>query len=223
MALATTFCSGQYATSLAFASFWCLGSLIRGYDDSGGAANVSLQDLTWDFVQLGIEANVGMILYNMTAGTDGEVTAVTANTMTATGVTWDDGDEYQIVPLDGNELAMIDMYLDITANDIHAALGAQGMCGCTPAPWALAFLAKLNIIEAAIFYNCPCAKPKISDDMRQSLLAWATNELSNIRMGKIELCAGETGAEFPYTGYAEQGTTEFAKVNIIVNDILRNG
>ena len=220
---ATTFCVGRYADAIDFASWWCISSLIHGYDDSGGAANVSLQDLTWDFVQRGVEASQGMILYNVTAGTSGEVTAVTTNTMTATGVTWDDGDEYRMVTLDGTEIATIDSYLDITAADIHAALGAQGMCDCTPAPWAIEFLKKLNIIEAALFYSCPCAKPNISDTMRQGLLTWATNELSNIRMGRIELCSGETGSEFPYTGYAEQGTTEFAKVNIIVNDILRNG
>jgi len=181
-----------------------------------------LQDLTWDFVERGMEANVGMILYNVTQGTSGEVTAVTQTTMTATGVTWDDGDEYQTIALDGNELAMIEMYLDITAADIHAALHAQGMCNCVPAPWALDFLSKLNIIEAAIFYQCPCSKPSITDTQRTALLTWATNELMNIRMGNIELCAGETGAEFPYVSWAQLGTTEFAQINIIVNDILRN-
>lgn len=220
---ATTFCTEAYSDPIGFSSFWCLSGLIHGYDDSGGAANVSLQDLTWNFIELGMEANVGMILYNVTQATSGEVTVVTATTMTATGVTWDDGDEYRTTALDGNELAMIQLYLDITAADIHAALHAQGMCDCTPAPWALDFLAKLNIIEAALFYQCPCAKPKISDAMRQSLLAWATAELANIRTGKIELCAGETGAEFPYVSWAQMGTTEFAQVNIIVNDILRNG
>jgi hypothetical protein len=219
---ATTFCVEQYSTSLDFVVFWCLASLIHGYDDSGGAANPALQDLSGDFVNLGMEANVGMILYNVTQSTYGEVTAVTATAMTATGVTWDDGDEYRTVPVDGNELAMIDHFLELTANDIHAALHAQGMCDCTPAGWALGFLSKLNIIEAAIFYTCPCHKPSITDAHRTALLTWATNELMNIRMGKIELCYGETGAEFPYVSWAQLGTTEFAQINIIVNDILRN-
>jgi hypothetical protein len=169
-----------------------------------------------------MEANQGMILYNVTQSTSGEVTAVSGSAMTATGVTWDDGDEYRTMALDGNELAMIQTYLDITATDIHAALHAQGMCNCTPAAWALDFLAKLNIIEAALFYNCPCAKPSISGIDRTALLAWATTELANIRMGKGELCSGETGSEFPYVSWAQLGTTEFAQINIIVNDILRN-
>jgi len=102
-------------------------------------------------------------------------------------------------------------------------MAAQGMCDCTLAPWAEMFLAKLNIIDAAIYHKCPCARTKLSDDMRQAFLNWITNELTNIRTGRIELCAGETGAEFPYVSWAQMGTTEFAQVNIIVNDILRNG
>jgi hypothetical protein len=219
---ATTFCTEAYADAWAFASFWCISSLIHGYDDSGGAGNAALQDLTGDFVNQGITANTGMILYNLTASTSGEVTAVTATAMTATGVTWDDGDEYRIVPITGDEIATIDHFLDITASDIHAALHAQGMCDCTPASWALGYLSKLNIIEAALFYQCPCAKPSITDAMRVALLTWASDQIANIRMGKIELCSGETGAEFPYVSWAQMGTTEFAQINIIVNDILRN-
>ena len=218
----TTLCEGRYSDYIDYAIFWCLSSLIHGYDDSGGAANAALQDLNGDFINQGAEANVDMILYNVTQSTYGLITAVSATAMTATGVTWDDADEYRMVPLTGDEIATIDSFLDITAADIHAALHAQGMCDCTPASWALEFLKKLNIIEAALFYTCPCQKPGITDAMRQALLAWATNELANIRMGKIELCAGETGAEFPYVSWAELGTTEFAQINIIVNDILRN-
>ena len=219
---ATTFCTEAYSDAWRFAAFWCVSGIIKGWDVSGGAANPALQDLSADFVVRGIEANNGMIMYNLTQSTHGEVTAVTATTMTVTGVTWDDGDEYRIVAIDGDEIATINNYLEITAADIHAVLHAQGMCDCTPASWALDYLAKLNIIEAAIFYNCPCAKPGISDSTRSGLLAWASTQLMNIRMGNVELCAGETGAEFPYTSYAELGTTEFAQINIIVNDILRN-
>ena len=219
---ATTLCVERYGDAIDFAIWWCLSSLIHGYDDSGGAANAALQDLNGDFINQGAVPDVDMILYNVTQSTYGLITAVSATAMTATGVTWDDADEYRMVPLTGDEIATIDSFLDITAADIHAALHAQGMCDCTPASWALEFLKKLNIIEAALFYTCPCQKPGITDAMRQALLAWATNELMNIRMGKIELCAGETGAEFPYVSWAELGTTEFARVNIIVNDILRN-
>ena len=120
------------------------------------------------------------------------------------------------------EEAIVNMVLEIAASDIHAAMAATGQCDCALASWADVFLRKLNIIDAAIYHKCPCASTKISDAMRQAFLAWITNELTNIRMGKLELCAGETGADFPYTSWAELGTTEFAQVNIIVNDILRN-
>jgi len=44
----------------------------------------------------------------------------------------------------------------------------------------------------------------------------------NIRNGNIELCAGETGAEYAVTGWAAQGITEFGRARIIANDYLRN-
>ena len=120
------------------------------------------------------------------------------------------------------EEAVVNLFLEIAASDIHAAMAATGMCDCTLASWAENFLKKLNIVDAAIYHQCPCANTKISDATRQAFLAWITNELANIRSGRTELCAGETGAEFPYTSYAELGTTESAQINIIVNDILRN-
>jgi len=136
-------------------------------------------------------------------------------------------DEYAqwwCLDLDGpEEESIVNLFLEIAASDIHAAMAAQGMCDCTLASWAETYLKKLNIIDAAIYHKCPCARTKLTDELRQAFLTWISNELSNIRMGRIELCAGETGSEFPYTTYAEMGTTEFAKVNIIVNDILRNG
>lgn len=122
----------------------------------------------------------------------------------------------------GDEEAIVNLFLEIAASDIHAAMAATGMCDCSLASWAETYLAKLNIIDAAIYHKCPCARAKLSDDLREAFLNWITNELANIRTGRIELCAGETGAEFPYTSYAQMGTTEFAQVNIIVNDILRN-
>jgi hypothetical protein len=163
-----------------------------------------------------------MILYNTTQNTSGPVTAVTETTITATGVTWDDGDAYRIVLLTGIERGTIEHYLNIAASDIHAALAATGACDCTHASWAAGYLSKLNIIDAAAYYQCPCGQPKISDDQRRALLEWASNELANLRMSKVDVCQDATGADFPATGWAEQGTTESAQARIILNDILRN-
>ena len=88
-------CTDKYAAAWHFASFFCVGSVRTGTDDSGGSANAALSDSTADFDD--IQAGVGMVLYNTTQGTNGPVTARTPTTLTATGVTWDDGDAYRIV------------------------------------------------------------------------------------------------------------------------------
>ena len=62
----------------------------------------------------------------------------------------------------------------------------------------------------------------MSDDTRARYQDWAQLQLDMIRDGRLELCAGETGSDYPYVGYAEQGWTEAAQVQIIANDILRN-
>lgn len=215
-------CTGRFAESWQFAAFWCVASMIAGADDSGGAGNANLTDSQANFQTKGVLPNRGMILYNTTQNTSGPVTAVTETTITATGVTWDDADAYRIVLLTGIERSTIEHYLNVAASDIHAALAASGACDCTLASWAADYLAKLNIIEAAVFYQCPCGQPSFEASQRSDLLTWATNELSNLRTMKVDVCAGETGSDFPVTGWAEQGTTEFARVRIIVNDILRN-
>lgn len=212
-------CSGRYAEAWEYASFWCVGSILAGADDSGGAANPSLQDTQAQFLNLGVQANVGMVLYNTTQNTSGIVTAVTATTITATGVTWDNADAYRIVPINAVERSTIENYLNITSNNIHAARAASGGCDCTLASWATDFLGKINIIEAGSFHQCQCAEPgqHLSDEQRRLYLEWSNQQLDNIRTGKIELCDGATGSEFPSVGWAEQTVTEFAKAQIIVN------
>lgn len=125
--------------------------------------------------------------------------------------------------LSAEEEATIEVYLDLTASDIHAAMAQAGMCDCALATWALKYLEKLNIIEAAAFYQCPCANPKLTDEMRMKLIDWATFQLENIRAMKVELCAGTTGEEYPSVGWAEQSYSEFAEADIILNAILREG
>jgi hypothetical protein len=120
------------------------------------------------------------------------------------------------------EETTVQNYLDIAVSDIHGALAASGACDCTLASWATTLLKKLNIVDAAIFHKCPCGAPLISDDMRRAYLEWMNLQLELIRTGKLELCDGETGADFPVTGWAQQGLTEFNKAQIIVNDIVEN-
>ncbi|MGD8499008.1 MAG: hypothetical protein PVJ86_00080 [Phycisphaerales bacterium] len=130
------------------------------------------------------------------------------------------------VEVDNNQQeATINNYLMIAATDIHAARAQSGGCDCTLANWAGEYLKFLNIIIAASFYSCPCGRPGtslMSDDTRHSYREWAQGQIDAIRDVRIELCAGETGSETPVLGWAEQGTTEFAKARIVLNDILRN-
>lgn len=216
-------CTARYAEAWEFVIFWFTGVVWLGADRSGGAANVSLYDSQVNFRERGVVANTGQWLWNLTAGTDGPITAlVDNNTITATGVTWDDGDLYRISLVTTIERGQIELALDIAASDIHAALAATGQCDCTWASWAANFVAKLNIIDAASYYQGKCGSPKFTDDQRSRYLTWMSDQLNMLMMGRMDLCAGATGSDFPVVGWAEQATTEFARADIVWNDIERN-
>ena len=125
--------------------------------------------------------------------------------------------------LSAEEQATIEVYLDLTASDIHAAMAQSGMCDCTLASWAANYLNKLNVIEAAAFYQCPCANPKLTDEMRMKLIDWATFQLDNIRTMTVDLCAGATGSDFPAIGIAQMGVTEMTAARIIYDYERKTG
>jgi hypothetical protein len=156
-----------------------------------------------------------MTCWNLTKNTSGVVTAVAATQLTVTGVVWDNGDLYRVTTLEADEKATIEMFLDVAASDLHAAMAASNQCSCTLATWAAAYLEKLNIVDASIYHQCPCAKPNISDDMRKAWLEWMNLQLELIRTGKIELCAGATGAEYPSLDWAEQAIDNFSAANLL--------
>ena len=213
-------CTGRFAEAWSFASFWCVSAILLGHDDSGGAANAFLTDTTMNFLAPAnlVEADVGMVLYNTTQDASGPVTAVTATTITATGVTWDDGDGYRIVLIDAIERSTIEHYLNVAASDLHAAMAQGGMCDCTLASWAAGYLQKLNIIDAAAYYQCKCGQPSMTDEMRGRYLDWCSTQLEAIRTGAVDLCHGATGSDFPALGWAQQGWTPWATAEIIYNE-----
>jgi hypothetical protein len=215
-------CSGAYALGWQYAAFFCVGSLLKGEHGGAGPADAALSDAGVNFLNAGVKPNVGMVLYNLTAGTDGPVTAATEHTLTATGVTWDPLDVYRIVMITAAQRSTIEHYLDVTAGDIHAARAASGGCECTLASWAHEHLEKLNIIEAGIFHECPCGDPKITDEQRRLYQEFITDQLAQIRDGRIELCEGATGSEFPAIGIAEQTVTEFNQALITMNTWQRS-
>lgn len=212
-------CTGRFADAWQFSAFFCTGVILSNVDNSGGAGNAFLTDTTvGSFINHGVEANVGMILYNTTAGTNGPVTAVTATTLTATGVTWNNGDGYRIVLINALERSTVEHYLNIAASDVHAAMAQAGMCDCNLASWAHGFLEKLNIIDAASYYQCKCGQPSMTDELRGRYLDWCSTQLEAIRTGKLDLCDGATGSEFPALGWAQQGWTDWATAEIIYNE-----
>lgn len=222
----------RYASAWSYAAFWCLGSIIAGVDDSGGAGNASLQDLQAQFVNAGLEANKGMVMYNTTQGTSGVITGVTATTVTATGVTWDNADGYRAVAITGMQIATVEHYLNLTANNIKAAMAAVGACNCSLASWAFNgeyngtdFLGKLNVIEAGGYHTCPCAMPgqRMTPDQRANWLRLSSEMLEKISSNEIELCAGETGSTWPSIGWAPRSLTPRNAARIIANRIARGG
>jgi hypothetical protein len=210
-------CSGRYSEAWAYAAFWCAGGFAKGTHQGAGPADAALLDVRVNFLNMGVEAGVGMVLYNLTAGTSGPVTAVTDNTVTATGVTWAANAIYRIVAISAAEIATIEMYLDITAADIHAARAATGGCSCTLQSWAMDFFTKINIIEAGAFHTCSCGAPRISDEAKSNILTWASTQLDAIRNGTIAFCEGDAGKEYPAVGWSEIAHTAWGEIEIMDN------
>jgi hypothetical protein len=116
----------------------------------------------------------------------------------------------------------IEVVLSIVAADINAARAAQGACDCALATWAVALLAKLAYIEAAVMHHCPCGNARLTDEMRQAYLRWVSEQLTAIRTGALELCAGATGSDFPAVGNAQYSWTDVNGARIIVDTEAKN-
>lgn len=218
-------CTGRYATAFDFGTFWCLERLVVGYDDSGLAGQPVLLDAGAAFLSReGIAAD--MIIRNVTDGSMGPITNVTETTITATlaGGTnlWDSGDQYRIMPMSAAEIAQIEEYLDLAASDLHVALASVGACDCVLAPWANKLLAKLNVIEAAVIYNCPCGNPKLDDVTHGRWMTWLDRQMELIMTGQLELCSGYTGANYPAGDSIAQSLTEWTTAEIMYNTMLRS-
>ena len=219
-------CSGRFASSWEFATFWCMGSLISRVHD-GGNLSPKLIDSQASFRSKGVRAGVGMVVYNVTDGSQGTITDVTDTEITAalsggTRTYWRNGDTYRVTPLDAFEIAQIEHYLDVAAAPINAALAAAGACNCALSEWGVQHLKNLNIISAASFYTCTCSI-KLTDEERAANREWAAEQLRQIRTGEIDLCEGGTGKDYPAFGDLERAVTDFAAARIIANRAARTG
>lgn len=110
--------------------------------------------------------------------------------------------------------------LRTSAGRIHAAMAAQGMCDCSLAEWAVDYLKELNCVSAVVMFNLACVR--LSPDQRKLFNTYLTDQLEQIRTGKIELCRGHTSMDAPAFGIASYGLTERTQAEIIANDIERN-
>lgn len=122
---------------------------------------------------------------------------------------------------DATQVATVNGFLDIAAADVHVALAAVGACDCTLASWALVYLKKLNIIDAAVIQNCPCGT-RLSDEQRQRWMDWLDKQFGLIASGKLTVCQGDTGADYPAFGIVEHSWTPWNEAEIIANESVRN-
>ena len=138
----------------------------------------------------------------------------------ATAAEYDDLLGAQLELTDPAVLLAVETALDIAASDVHMALAAVGACNCTLAAWAVVYLKKLNIIDAAVIQNAPCGQA-LTDDQKKMFLEWINGQLDLIRKGKIEVCDSETGADYPAVGIAQIAWTEWSDAEIRRSTILR--
>lgn len=217
-------CNSRWAEAWEYQAFWCKSSLLMGAHDGANNAG-SLHDTIGQFITSGVRAMYGMVLYNLTDGSSGPVTAADEESLTAnlTGGTdndWDTGDEYRIVPISAREIAQINHALNTVAPDVTLIVSSRGQCDCLTAS-ALELLKKFNIIEAASFHNCSCSGPSSTPEERQQWRDWMTAQLGMIARGEIDLCGG-TGSLAPAFGVIQQAPNDFAAANIIYNRRRRN-
>lgn len=122
---------------------------------------------------------------------------------------------------DADVLAEVNSYLALAASDVHVALAAVGACDCTLASWATAYLKKLNIIDAAVVHNCSCGR-RLNDDQRDRWREWLERQYELIYSGKITVCSGDTGSDYPAIAWAEMSYTEWNAEQIANNEAMRD-
>lgn len=130
-------------------------------------------------------------------------------------------EDYFCVSVDPGEEASMNNILRLSSGRIHAARQASAQCDCDLSDWATDHLKELNIWIAAAVYACPCAMLHLSDDTRRQLLDEVRDALKLIRTGEIELCAGETGMDYPAAESVERAWSSNIG-QIIANDLKRD-
>lgn len=111
--------------------------------------------------------------------------------------------------------------LDNGAANIHAVLASVGACDCTLASWATQYLIKLNIIEAAILPPTVRTLPSLTEEQRKFYQEMLETEYERILSGKIDVCQGATGIDYPAADFIQQSLTPWNTRQIVVNRMLK--
>jgi hypothetical protein len=119
------------------------------------------------------------------------------------------------------QISMIESALRRAAGVINMSVLAQGAGNCPFSTSAEQMLRQIGYVMAAVAYNCRCGSPNMDAAEKQMWLNWVSDQLTLIREGKIELCEGETGRDFPDIGVAEVGWTVFQVQHIRDNEQAR--
>lgn len=118
------------------------------------------------------------------------------------------------------EIEQVRNYLARAASSINMVMQSSGQCDCTLTATSLRYLRDLSIVMAVVYHSCPCARPNVSVEEKRMYLEQVGSELDQLRQGKLELCDGHTGSEFPAIGIAQQAWTVPTTLQIIRNEEL---
>ncbi len=208
-------CSGRYAEAIDFATSFCVQRLLTGLDQGAGLGHATITSTAWDFIAQDVK--IGSPVYNVNDEKYGKVTNVAQYVLQVSGVTFDNGDAFLVLPISSNEVASIEHFLNIAAGAIHVARQAANACTCALSAGAALYLRDLNCIIAAVRHNCSCGSANLDSATRVAYLTYANEQLALIRNGSIELCDGYAGADYPAFGFVQRGYTPHGQAQIIIN------
>ena len=135
--------------------------------------------------------------------------------------TYADANDFKMywgVDIEDRYEAEVNMLLTFAASNIQAALQSSGAINCSMDDWATTYLKNLNVILGAVLYYAPCW-PHLTVEEKRLYMEFANEQLAQIRDGRLELCSGATGKDFPSIDWAEQAPDEFSAAKLINKDL----
>lgn len=109
--------------------------------------------------------------------------------------------------------------LKFSSGRIRMALRTSGQYDCPKDEDACNYLKEINMTLAAVMSNATCFR--LSDEQRRLMAEQVAAQIELIRTGEMEICAGETGKDYPAFGVAQYGTTTRQRATLIMNTELK--